>query len=63
MKSVAAATTSSAEYVGESKGGSNIKQIPAKNKVKSGNTYFWRVDAKVGKNKIVKGDVWQFTAI
>ena len=60
--SVSAATPDSPEYIGDAKGGSNIKQIPAKFRVVPGETYYWRVDAKVGK-KIVKGDVWQFTAV
>jgi hypothetical protein len=57
------ATTSSSEYIGEAKGGANMKRIPAKKKVTPGNTYYWRVDARFGKDRIVKGDVWNFTAI
>merc|ERR1712176_252115 len=61
-KKVESATTSSTEYIGEVKGGGNVKQIPAKSKVKPGNTYYWRVDAKIG-STVIKGDVWEFSTI
>ena len=44
-------------------GSSNIKSIPKKNKVVAGNTYYWRVDAIDGQDRVVKGDVWVFTAV
>jgi len=56
--SVTNATTTNTEYKGILKGNRNVYTLPA---LVTGTTYFWRIDAVMADNSVVKGNVWCFS--
>ena len=52
------AITGSSEYKGILKGNKNVYTLPA---LAVGTSYFWRIDAVLTDNTVIKGDIWSFS--
>lgn len=55
---VADASPNSAEYKAKIADDGNVYYL--KESLRSGSTYYWRVDAELDENTTYKGDVWSF---